>query len=73
MFCGKRCDRVKGLLWENDGFLLLYKRLDCGVFRWPRSDIEARKLTTQEIRWLLEGLEIEQPKAIKQAKKGVLY
>ena len=51
---------MKGLLWEGDGFLLLYKRLDNGCFRWPRNEIEARKLTTQQIRWLMEGLDIEQ-------------
>lgn len=73
LFCGKRRDRIKGLLWEEDGFLLLYKRLDNGSFRWPRTATEARQLTEKEIRWLLEGLEIDQPKAIKPGKKSVIY
>ncbi|MBS5632168.1 MAG: IS66 family insertion sequence element accessory protein TnpB [Clostridiales bacterium] len=32
---------MKALLWEGDGFLLLYKRLDNGAFHWPRSKEEA--------------------------------
>ena len=33
LFCGKRCDRIKALLWEEDGFVLLYKRLENGKYK----------------------------------------
>lgn len=45
--------------------MLLYKRLEDGKFQWPRNGEEARQITPQQYRWLMEGLEIEQPKAHK--------
>ncbi|WP_445448610.1 IS66 family insertion sequence element accessory protein TnpB [Enterococcus faecalis] len=71
LFCGGRRDRFKMLYYEKGGFLLLYKRLDQGQLRWPRSKKEIRCLTHQQIRWLLEGLDINQPKAILAGKRGV--
>ena len=67
LFCGRRCDRIKALHFEKDGFCLYYKRLDNGRFQWPRDSSEVRNLTRQEYRWLLEGLSIDQPKAIRPA------
>lgn len=65
LFCGRRRDRIKALYWEGNGFVLLYKRLESGSFRWPRNEAESRELTPQQYRWLMEGLQIDQPKAHK--------
>lgn len=65
LFCRKRCDRLKAPHFDKDGFVLYYKRLDSGRFQWPLKPDEVKNLTRQEFRWLMEGLSISQPKAIK--------
>ena len=66
LFCGRRADRIKILMWEPDGFVLLYKRLSAvrGRYRWPRNRDEVRSLTWREFDWLMSGIDIEQPRAI---------
>ena len=69
LFCGRKSDRIKALYHDKTGFVLLYIRLDSRRFQWPRNASEARSITRQEYRWLMEGLSIDQPKAIRPSPK----
>lgn len=69
LFCGRRNDRIKALIHESDGFVLLYKKLTGeGRYRWPRNADEVKSVTWKQFQWLMDGLEMEQPKAIKPEK-----
>ena len=69
LFYGRRNDRIKALLWESDGFLLMYKRLDKGAFRWPRSTDEAMSITEDQYRMLMQGFEIVARNPISELKE----
>ena len=66
LFCGRRRDRIKALFHEPDGFVLIYKRLSVrGGYQWPRKQSEVRNLSWREFDWLMSGIDIDQPKALK--------
>lgn len=70
LFCGRRKDRIKALIWEDDGFLLAYKRLENGHYQWPQNEDEMRQITKKELDSLLEGFSIVQKKTIHKATPG---
>lgn len=56
LFCGSQNDRFKALFWDGEGFILLYKRFENGHLKWPRQNSEAKELSSQQLNWLLAGI-----------------
>jgi len=60
VFCNRKRNRVKVLVWDEDGFWLCFKRLEKGHFRWPVIGEEATMtLTSDELAILLSGTRVE--------------
>lgn len=72
LFCGRRSDRCKGLLWMGNGFLLLYKRFEDGRLSWPRNKEEAAELTEEQFQHLMLGLNPLEPR-IKDVNPRKIY
>lgn len=63
VFRNRQADKIKILIWEVNGFWLLYKRIERGRFKFPGISDEVMELTTQELQWLLSGIDVmQQPK-----------
>ena len=59
LFCGVKKDRIKGILYEGDGWVMVYKRLTLGRFMWPKNPEEAMSLTWEEYDRLMEGFTVK--------------
>lgn len=59
VFFNRRRDRIKLLLWDGNGFWLLYKRLESGTYeRLRASDSKRLALSRAELSMLLDGIEL---------------
>ena len=70
VFINKGRDKLKILTWENNGFIVWYKRLEQEKFSWPKmTDDTAVTLSGDELNFLLDGYDIW---ALKPHKKLAL-
>ena len=59
VFCNRRRTRMKLLFFERSGFVLVLKALSEDRFRWPRREAPVVTLDTEQLRWLLDGIDLD--------------
>jgi len=69
IFCNKRKNSIKVLRYDKNGFVLASKKLLNEMkFQWPKDVAETKEITSQQLEWLLQGLSMEQKKALHPVK-----
>lgn len=57
VFRSKRADRIKVLLWDRTGMVLVHKRLEGAKFVWPQVRNGVMKMSPAQFSALFEGLD----------------
>jgi transposase len=68
VFRNKAADRIKLLVWEEDGYAIWYKRLEAGRYRFPASlaDRPRVEVRAADLIMLLEGIDLS---SVKRGKR----
>jgi len=57
LFYGKSKDKIKAILWDNNGFILLYKKLEKGKFIFPQDIHSPIEINNDLLQILLRGFD----------------
>lgn len=57
VFRAKRADRIKILVWDQTGMVLVHKRLEGGKFVWPQAQDGVMKISPAQFAALFEALD----------------
>jgi transposase len=57
VFRSRRADRIKILLWDGSGLVLVWKQLEASTFRWPAIVDGVVRLTPLEFSALFDGID----------------
>jgi transposase len=71
VFANRRRDRLKILVWDRDGYWVLFKRLEAGTFRWPQEGATAPVvMTARDLMLILEGVDLRHATYRKRYARG---
>jgi len=59
LFRNRHANKIKMLWWERNGFWLCYRRLEKGKLKFPQINDSAMSLNSEQLSWLLSGLDFE--------------
>ena len=69
VFRSRRADRVKILVWDGSGLVLVWKQLEGGAFRWPPVLDGVLRLTAVEFAALFDGIDWRRVQATREIPK----
>jgi len=72
VFRAKRADRLKILVWDTSGLVLIWKQLQQSTFRWPPVMDGTMRLSAVEFAALFDGLDWTRVQATKVVHKPIL-
>ena len=71
VFRNKRADRVKLLYWDEDGYVILYKRLEEGSFHFPQGESTGVHIRASDLQMLLDGVDLDSVNRQKRYRRPV--
>lgn len=71
VFRSRRGDRLKILVWDRDGFVLWYKRLESGTFKRPRVEAGSSsvELRASELAMIPDGIDVSRLKRVARYER----
>jgi len=73
LFRNRGANKIKMLWWDKNGFWLLYKRLEKGGFKFPGVGEKAMEIETEQLSWLLSGLDFTRFKPMPRVQAKHFY
>ena len=71
VFRNRRGDRIKLLYWDEDGFVIVYKRLESGTFRFPAADSTGAEIRAADLQMLLDGVDLDSVQRRRRYRRPV--